>query len=240
MGVPKTVKYFFVFVGLTLLGVSFFVGKSRYAFVKASLETEGEVIDLVSVHSKGRTGSSTTYAPYIQFTDAMGRKVYFISTISSNPPSYDLGEKVTVIYDSEAPEEARMKGFFAIWGMTSICGLVGTIFFTIGYLLLVSVKRKKRKQAHLRQHGVRITPDYLWVEINDRYSVNGKNPYQILAQWTNQKDLEEHVFFSENLWFDPKSFIGAEEITVLVDPENPKKYLVDLPFLKNMENTPSE
>ncbi|PXY02920.1 DUF3592 domain-containing protein [Marinifilum breve] len=238
MGIPKTVKYFFAIVGLIVLTGSFIVSMNRYAFVKASIKTEGEVVELVSVRSSSTTSSSTTYAPCICFFDEHGRLVEFVSSISSSPASYDVGERVEIIYDPEAPEEARVNGFFHIWGLASVSGLFGAIFFTIGFLLIYSEKRKQYIEKYLKRNGLRITPDYLWTELNESYSVNDKHPYQIMALWTNPSDSEEHLFVSENIWFDPSHFIGKENITVLIDIKNPKRYFVDLPFLEKEKNVP--
>jgi len=237
MGIPKTVKYFFVIVGLIALTGSVIVSMNRYAFVKASIETKGEVVELVSVRSSSTTSSSITYAPCIRFTDKYGRPMEFVSSISSSPPSYDVGERVELIYNPEAPEDARMKGFFAIWGLASISGLFGAIFFTIGFLLIYSDKRKQYLMKYLKRNGLRITPDYLWVKLNEFYSVNNKHPYQIMAQWKNPANSEVHIFKSDNIWFNPKEFIGTEKITVLIDSKNLKRYLMDLPFLLDQKSS---
>ena len=39
-----------------------------------------------------------------------GRTVTFESNNSSSPPAYDIGEKVTVIYPTDKPEKAIIKG----------------------------------------------------------------------------------------------------------------------------------
>lgn len=237
MKTPKFVKYFFAFVGLTMLTIASFVFKSSLDFIENSKVTEGIVIDLLSVQSSGSNNRSTTYAPLVQFTDNKGGQFEFVSSISSSPASYDIGENVEVIYHSKQPKEAKIKGFFAIWGLETIMGSVGAIFFCIGFALLFSDQKKKSIRKYLRQNGRRITPDYLWVELNEFYSVNNKHPYQIMAQWKNPANSEVHIFKSDNIWFDPKEFIGTEKITVLIDSKNLKRYLMDLPFLPDQKSS---
>ena len=44
------------------------------------------------------------------------------------------------------------------------------------------------------------------------------------------------VFHSENLWFDPSSFMKRRKVTVLLDPNNPKRYYMDVTFLPQLED----
>jgi hypothetical protein len=237
--VPKSVKYLFLLVGTAALTVSVVVSVNRVNFIIDSVKTEGEVVEMVARQSSNTSrSSSVSYAPCILFTDIHGRQIEFVSSISGSRGFYEIGEKVDVIYDPELPEEARLNGFFTVWGVATVTGLGGAAFFSIGFVLLFSGMRKKSIHAHLRRNGIRITPDYLWVELNDMYSVNGQNPYQILAQWKDPANSKEHLFKSENIWFNPSEFIGKESITVLIDFNKPKRYLVDLPFLKGRENCP--
>ena len=43
-----------------------------------------------------------------------------------------------------------------------------------------------------------------------------------------------HVFESDNVWFDPTSYVKGRKITVFIENDNPKKYLVDLSFLPKL------
>lgn len=69
------------------------------------------------------------------------------------------------------------------------------------------------------------------VEINRSLEVNGRNPYQIYAQWKDPTRSKLYIFKSENIWSGPTGHISADEITVLIEKDNPKKYHVDISFL---------
>jgi hypothetical protein len=40
-----------------------------------------------------------------------------------------------------------------------------------------------------------------------------------------------HVFHSANIWFDPTDYVPGKTLDVLLDPENPHRYLVKTSFL---------
>ena len=45
------------------------------------------------------------------------------------------------------------------------------------------------------------------------------------------------IFHSENLWFDPTRFVKRKQVTVLLDPNNPKRYHMDTSFLPEVEGS---
>jgi hypothetical protein len=65
----------------------------------------------------------------------------------------------------------------------------------------------------------------------DHAAIKTGQIYRICAQWTNPVTSEIHIFNSENIWFDPADHINTDEVTVLIERDNPKKYYVDISFL---------
>ena len=139
-----------------------------------------------------------------------------------------------VWYDPAKPEHAEIDGFFSLWGISAIFGGLGAIFFLIGSGIIVATTFQSRKHEYLRMHGTPIETDLQSVQINTSFQVNGKNPYKVLTQWFNPFTSEVHVFESDNLWFDPTSYLKGRKITVFIENDNPKKYLVDLSFLPKL------
>jgi hypothetical protein len=39
------------------------------------------------------------------------------------------------------------------------------------------------------------------------------------------------IFHSANIWFDPSNYIPGKTLGVLIDPNNPHRYLVETSFL---------
>ncbi|MCL1479788.1 MAG: DUF3592 domain-containing protein [Marinobacter sp.] len=100
-------KYLFTLIGAALLASAFSLYNGTTSFLKEAVSTEGTVVELVP----SRSSNSTTYAPVVQFNEINGRLVEFTSNASSNPPAYNRGERVVVLYSPNAPESAKIDGF---------------------------------------------------------------------------------------------------------------------------------
>jgi hypothetical protein len=73
------------------------------------------------------------------------------------------------------------------------------------------------------------------VELNQSLRVNGRCPYQIVSQSSDAASNTVRLFQSENIWFDPSEYIKGEVIDVLVDPNDPKRYVMDISFLPKLD-----
>jgi hypothetical protein len=224
------IKYLFSLIGLGMLVGAFFWYKSTNAFLAEATKAEGSVIEL----RLSRSSDSTTYAPVVNFVTRKGEEITFVSSVSSNPPSYRVGEKVDIFYLPANPYEAKINGFFSLWGGATIVGGLGGLFFLIGIAITVLPMVKGRRDENLKHQGIPIETEFQSVERNTAYSVNGRHPFRILTQWQNPATSEVHVFHSDNLWFDPTNYIKSKRITVFVERNNPKRYFVDLSFLPKM------
>lgn len=224
------IKYLFFVIGLGMLTAALLLYRETAAFVAESVKTEGIVVGL----ERSRSSNSTTYRPRVQFTTQERRSIEFESSYSSNPPAYSEGEHVEVLYRRSDPRDARIVGFFSLYGAETIVGSLGSVFFLIGAGIMLAGILQARKDAYLRAHGTPIDTDFQGVEINTSLTVNGRHPFRVLTQWQNPATRELHVFESANLWFDPTRFITAKKIRVFIERDNPRKYLVDLAFLPKL------
>ena len=75
------------------------------------------------------------------------------------------------------------------------------------------------------------------VDRNTSVEINGKNPWRITSQWLDPNSNTMRIFHSENLWFDPTRFVKRKQVTVLLDPNNPKRYHMDTSFLPEVEGS---
>ncbi len=108
---------------------------------------------------------------------------------------------------------------------------MGLVFFLIGFIITLVGFLKGRKNEYLKQNGIQIKTKFQNIGLNRSLEVNGSNPYQITSQWISPTTNELHIFKSENILFDPTEYINTDEITVLVEKDNPKRYYVDISFL---------
>lgn len=226
-----------LFIGIfTFVGGAFFAaGLAFYVetinFKRTASKAEGIVYDIET--RSDSDGSS--YYPMVRFTpEGAEEPVEFTGGIGSNPSSYKRNQKVKVIYDAANPEKARIDSFFETALFPLVFSGMGGIFLAIGLGFLISGIRNKRNDEWLRLFGKQVTAKITGVEYDTSFKVNGQSPWRITAQWHNPNTNEVHVFRSDHIWFNPSQYITGEEITVLIDPKNPKKYDVDLRFLPKM------
>lgn len=224
------IKYVFFLIGLAMLVGAFFLYQNTNNFLAEAVKAEGVVVELVPQRSDG----SVTYSAMVHFTDAAGKEIEFVTSHSSNPPSYSVGEKVEVLYRPDQPHKARIDGFFSLRLGELIVGVLGLIFFLIGGGMLLAGLLKGRKKKYLHQHGTPIDATFQKVELDTSFKVNNAHSYRITAAWQNPKTSDLHLFASEHIWYDPSGYIESETIRVYIDPNNPKKYHVDISFLPKL------
>ncbi|AQP98631.1 hypothetical protein B0W48_01740 [Pseudoalteromonas aliena] len=126
-------KILFMILGLLCSTISAFVIKEDYIFYKLSVETTGEVIDFNV--SEDREGDDM-YNPIIGFISNQGDSITFKTNSASSPPAYYVGENVAVRYNLTNPRDARLSGFFSMWG-TSIF-----FIFLSAFLIFLGFKYK--------------------------------------------------------------------------------------------------
>lgn len=223
-------KYGFAILGAALLAAGVLWAQMVRSFVADAARAQGTVVELAASHSSG----STTWRPVVRFFSADGREVHFTSSRSSNPPGYKRGEKVEVLYAIADPNDAKINSILDLWLGPLILGGVGAGFLGIGGGMLLFDRSRAQLAARLRSQGTPVQAKFQGVELNDGISVNGAHPWRVVAQWQNPATGEIHVFRSENLWFDPTEHIKRESLTVYVDQQDPRKYVVDVSFLPKL------
>lgn len=124
----------FFFAGLLFFAIGSGLTYRQRALEKEGIEARGVVVDL----QENYDSDGSSYAPVVQFKTENGQSVTFTSSYSANPPSYDVGDTVTVVYPLETPEDAIIKGdgqvlhiIFMLLG-----GLVAAVGFYLAFLTL--------------------------------------------------------------------------------------------------------
>ena len=217
----------FAAVGACLLTAAFIVYGNAQSFASSAESAEGVVVDLA--YTSSSSGSSV--APVVRFLTPEAEEIVFQSSVSSNPPAYDIGEKVNVLYDPADPSDATIDSFWQQYLLPVILGGIGGVFFAIGGGMLLARALKRRTQRRLMLMGRRVTAKIQGVDLNTSVAVNGRHPFCITSQWLNPDTGQMHVFRSDGIWYDPSDHLNGDTIDVLVDPVNPNKYYVDTSFL---------
>jgi hypothetical protein len=232
MKILKLISAVFSTIGVGMLVGSFFIFSNTTSFIGRAAEAEGRVIELERSRSSSR--SSATYRPVVEFTTATGRRIEFTSSVGSSPPSHRVGEPVKVLYNPADPQGARIKSFFQLWFAFLLVFFLGLVFAAIGLTMIFVRGRGKKRAEWLQLHGRRMKTAFTGVELNGSVRVNGRSPYQIVSQASDPASNTVRVFRSESIWFDPSEYIKGETIDVLVDPHDPRKYIMDISFLPRL------
>jgi hypothetical protein len=228
-------SWVFLLIGLGLLGGAGYAASRVAAFVRGATAAEGTVVELVPSTSTDNDGHrSTTYRPVVEYQAGEGEPRTFTDGMGSSPPAFDVGERVTVLYDPARPTDARIRATFSLWGVPMIVGGIGAVFAVLGGVLLGVRAAGQRRAEALRLNGRRVQARFQAVEVNTSLSVNENHPWRIVCQWQDPATGLLHLFKSENLWFDPTPYIHAAELTVFVDPQRPRRHHVDVSFLPKL------
>lgn len=228
-------KFAFISVGLgaVLLFIALALWSKTRSFVARAATAPGMVTELIEVRDS--EGGSSTYKPVVKFTAPGGEQISFTSSYSSRPSAYDVGENVEVLYLPNDANDARIKGFGSLWlGPLILTGL-GAVFSLIGASILYAGRTRAQRQAYLKSAGTPILTDLQGVDRNTDVRVNGRHPWRITSQWLDPSTNKMRVFHSENLWFDPTRFVKSRQLTVLLDPHDPRSYHLDVSFLPELD-----
>ena len=147
---------------------------------------------------------------------------------------YSRGDTVDVLYKPSSPEQAKIWSFFSLWSGVLVAGILGLVFFLIGFFIILLGYKNNKGIESLKLYGTRVSASLQEVRLNTSLKVNGKMLYQVIALWQNLATGKVHEFSSKSLWFDPSEYIGSETIEVLVDKKNPEDYYVDTDFLPDL------
>ncbi|NMG74408.1 DUF3592 domain-containing protein [Aromatoleum diolicum] len=126
----------FLLAGGGLLATAARHGVRTRAFLDQAREAAGEVVALEEEPAM-EVGDSRTYRPVVAFAMDSGQQVRFSSMAHSNPPAYELGASVRVLYDPERPHEARIRSFAELWFPLLLLGGLGGIFTALGAAILL-------------------------------------------------------------------------------------------------------
>lgn len=119
--------------GVILLGVGIFLGRSLVRLESGGLRAHGSVESLEWSSSQDHGA----YHPVVGFTNQSGDRVHFRDPLGSNPPSFRVGDPVTVLYLAGEPRSAAIDRGWVNW-------LPSTLSFLFGALLCWAAIRTLR------------------------------------------------------------------------------------------------
>jgi hypothetical protein len=123
------------------LAVALVSGGFTGRFISHSVVAKGTVTGLNE--QSGENGKM--FAPEYTFVTQDGRIWNAVSTSSSNPPAYQVGQSIRVLYDPHYPEHNRIDSFWHLWGFSAAFLLVAAILAVLGF----AMRSAKRRRAQV-------------------------------------------------------------------------------------------
>lgn len=113
------------------------------------------------------------------------------------------------------------------FSFTALFLFCATIVFMLGWLgLLPFESHKKRTHKWLYAHGKPVVAKV--DRVTEETTKHGSAVWTIFASWADPIEGTHYSFESPPLNFDPGAQIQSGVIPVLVDPDNPRRYAVDV------------
>lgn len=140
--------------------------------------------------------------------------------LSAYSSSWHAGDTITLRLSPERPNKPVPQGLD--WLAPGVLAFVGADFLLITGVICFVTDPWKLRGRKLRQTGRSVYAYVDSITVNRRIRVNNMCPYVIHCS-----TRDGQTFQSGNLWEDPSARhpVGSA-VLVLVDPQNPKNYLV--------------
>lgn len=129
------IEYLYTGMLITAIVLVYFAIKQYYnskELIATGIKTKAKVIDLIQI--SGDDGY--TYKPVFEYTDRSNNLITFKSEISSSPAPYNVGDIVTIVYDTNN-EDRKIVSFWGLYRWTIILLAIASPLLIIGggYLL---------------------------------------------------------------------------------------------------------
>lgn len=104
------------------------------AFASRAQRARGTVVAVKPLRRISSSRRRPGYAPVVRFADSSGREVEFTSDVAGSGIESQVGAAVTVVYDPDNPEDARLDGAVSLYA-----GSAGLLVIGLGFALLGAV-----------------------------------------------------------------------------------------------------
>ncbi|MGD0732653.1 MAG: DUF3592 domain-containing protein [Terracidiphilus sp.] len=108
-GVLRFLRWWLLVGGLSAIAVGACVAAFTCVFLLRSVAAKGTIVRLEPVPDE--ENGAINYAPVFSFTSEDGKIHTIRSGVASNPPGFEEGEAVRVLYVKSNPEGAKIDSF---------------------------------------------------------------------------------------------------------------------------------
>lgn len=120
----------FLVISLPFSGIGLWFGLSSWSLLSVAKQADGQVIRMVQNHR----GS---VAPVVEF-QIDGERHEFQTWLSTSPPRFSVGDKVTVMYDPRNSKSVSIASFVDLWLFPLIFGGIGVVMMTVAVAIVVT------------------------------------------------------------------------------------------------------
>lgn len=216
-------------VGLALLLLAGGLALLRLQFLSHAARAQATV---VSLRPDGGTDgrSSAPLAPLLRFKTAQDDEVEFIGAPASSPPRYRVGDTVPVRYHPRNPAAtARVDSFRGLWLGPTLLAAFSLPILVAAIGLLVWQNLQAGSVADLRRNAMKVTGVITGIdhaEANDTAAPS----FVLIIEAESPSDGRRLTLTSEPIDAAKRlNYTIGDRVPVLIDPEDPARYLIDLP-----------
>lgn len=223
----------FLFVGAPFLLFGVVVIVRNQQLLSVAERISGRVIEIVSARNHE---GHTMYHPVIKYQNSVGADKVWEPSSSTSWSKFQLNDAVVLLIDPNNQNRIALDSFDSLWLFPLVFGSIGIVLCMIGLGVVLASIKHRSDNAWLKANGQIVEAQYVRL-VDANVVVNGRRPHQLMCQWNNSKDGKVYTFLSDNVWFDPSTYLMKDQtIKVVVDPNNPAKYWMDLSFLPKPGN----
>lgn len=206
----------FALLGFVFLLIGCIWLQNERAFFASAESVQGEIVSFAS-HGDG------DWHPIVRYTASDAVYETEINVYSS---SMRTGDTMTVYYDAQAPQSAKVLFYFS-----AIFLSIGGLFFLIG-ISGAAVLFFRGRKTRLQKVGEAVPARVAAVRCAERVRVNGRTPYYVLCKTGAVPALAGKMLKSGYVYSPlPQSLVGTP-VRVYVHPNHPKRYFVDTASLQ--------
>lgn len=214
--------------GLLVMAVVFgsvagVLGVRTAAFLADAGRVEGVVV--------GLDEDDDVYRAEVAY-DVEGRTFELTDRMATNPPRYDVGERVTVLYDPADPGDARLDARFGYW-LETIFGVVALALAVAGVAVL-AVGLRARTRARLATGGERATGVVTEVRTSGTVTLNGRPRTLTTVRWRHPFAGERTL--TEVTWGGGHAV--GDQVNLRYDADRPARAIVEPPRAESPRTDP--
>lgn len=125
----------FGLIGAAMLSVIIYLYISHQNFLQRAVPAIGVVV-------------SSPHQPVIDY-EYNGEMYSYYSSVSSNPPSYEMGEQVEVFVNPDNPNDVIVNTFTERWFVITLVGGMGLLFFGIGMVTFFAFRLRRQSISRM-------------------------------------------------------------------------------------------